>query len=197
MTIAFFDFDGTITTKDTMLQFIRFSKGNLMYYTGLVLLLPVLAAFKMGVIPNWRAKEMLFSFYFKGMEVQKAILLGQEFCQKVVPQILRREAVREIEFHQKAGTKMVVVTASFPIWIKPWCDSHQFELIATGYDIKEGKLTGSIKGKNCQGDEKVQRIKEQFDLSQYEKIYAYGDSNGDYKMLNLADVKYMKWKKIC
>lgn len=197
MSIAFFDFDGTITSKDTMFQFIRFSKGSLMFYTGLLLMLPVLIAFKIGIIPNWRAKEILFSFYFKGMDLQKALTLGQQFADKIIPRLLRPEAIREIEFHKQSGTKMVVVTASFSLWVQPWCDLHQLELIATGYDIREGKLTGFIKGKNCIGDEKVIRIKERFDLSQYKKIYAYGDSKGDYKMLNLADVKYLKWKIIC
>ena len=196
MTIAFFDFDGTITSKDSMFQFIRFSKGNLMFYVGLLLLSPVLLAFKIGIIPNWRAKELLFSFYFKGMKEEEALLLGQEFSKQVIPDILKPEAVREIEFHRSLGTEIVVVTASFPIWVKPWCDLNQFELIATGYSINQGRLTGLIRGKNCHGTEKVRRIREIFDLRKFDKIYAYGDSPADIEMLNLADIKYLKWKII-
>jgi len=197
MAIAFFDFDGTITTKDTMLQFIRFSKGNFIFYLGLLLLLPVLIAYKIGLIANWRAKEILFSFYFKGMGIQEALRLGQEFSEKVIPRLLRPEAIQAIEFHKNLGTKIVVVTASFSIWVKPWCDLHQFDLIATGYDTRQDKLSGFIKGKNCHGDEKVKRINEKFNLVEFGEIYAYGDSRADIKMLNLADVKYLKWKKIC
>lgn len=196
MTIAFFDFDGTLTTKDTMFQFIRFSKGNPIFYSGLLLLLPVLIAFKIGIIPNGRAKEILFSFYFKGMEVQEAIRLGQEFSEKVIPRLLRKEAVQAIEFHKNLGTRIVVVTASLSIWVKPWCDLHQFDLIATGYDTRQGKLSGFIKGKNCHGDEKVNRINEKYNLVQFSEIYAYGDSRADIKMLNLADYKYLRWKQI-
>lgn len=194
MTIAFFDFDGTITRNDSLFQFIRFSKGNLMFYVGLILLAPVLFAYKIGIIPNWRAKEFLFSFYFGGMYEDDTLKLGQEFSAQVIPKLMRQKAIREIDFHKKMGTKIVVVTASFSIWIKPWCDINQFELIATEHDTKQGRLSGLIKGKNCHGAEKVRRIKEKFDLQKFDKIYAYGDSPADIEMLNLADFKYLKWK---
>ena len=196
MTIAFFDFDGTITVKETMFQFIQFSKGNFIFYAGLFLLLPVLIAFKIGIISNWRAKEILFSFYFKGMKESDALKLGQEFSEQIIPGLLRQEAIREFEFHKNSGSKIVVVTASFSIWVKHWCDINQFELIATEHDTNQGHLSGLIKGKNCYGVEKVRRINEKFDLGQFEKIYAYGDSKADLEMLNLADFKYLKWKII-
>ncbi len=196
MTIAFFDFDGTITREDSMLQFIRFSKGNLMFYAGILLLLPVLIAYKIGIIPNWRAKELVFSFYFNGMKEVEAMKLGQEFSEQVIPKLLRPEAIREIEFHKNSASKIVVVTASFSIWIKSWCELNHFELIATECDIRNGRLTGLIKGKNCHGAEKVRRIKEKFDLHQFDQIYAYGDSPADKEMVNLADFKYLKWKPI-
>ena len=196
MTIAFFDFDGTITIKDTMFQFIRFSKGNFIFYAGLFLLLPVLITFKIGIIPNWKAKEILFSFYFKGMKESDALKLGQEFSEQIIPGLLGQEAIHEFEFHKNLGSKIVVVTASFSIWVKHWCDLHQFGLIATEYDTNQGHLSGLIKGKNCYGAEKVRRIKEIFDLDQFKKIYAYGDSKADIEMLNLADFKYLKWKLI-
>jgi phosphatidylglycerophosphatase C len=196
MRIAFFDFDGTITTKDTMFQFIRFAKGNFIFYVGLLFLLPVLIAFKIGIISNWRAKEILFSFYFKGMEVDHVLMLGQKFAETVIPRIIRREALQTIELHKKAGARIVVVTSSFSLWIKPWCDLHQLDLIATEYQSNRGKLSGSIQGKNCHGAEKVRRIKQEFDLDSFQEVYAYGDSSADINMLNLAHFKYMRWKEM-
>jgi HAD superfamily hydrolase (TIGR01490 family) len=196
MTIAFFDFDGTITRKDTLFQFIKFSKGTLKFYFGLFFLSPILIAFKLGIIPNWRAKELLFSFYFKGMSETNALKLGQEFSKQIIPGLLREKATQQIEFHKNLETKIVVVTASFSFWIKLWCDLNQFDLIATEYEGSEGRLTGFIKGKNCHGAEKVRRINEKYDLRKFDKIYAYGDSRADLEMLNLADIKYLKWKII-
>ena len=50
--IAFFDFDGTITTHDTFLEFIRFCKGTSAYYMGFLLNAPYLVAMKMKPMPR-------------------------------------------------------------------------------------------------------------------------------------------------
>lgn len=196
MNIAFFDFDGTITTKDTLFQFIRFSKGNFKFYLGLLILLPVLLAFKAGFLPNWRAKEILFTWFFKGISEGEMNKLGDGFASQIIPTLIRPEAEEALAFHRDKGSRIVVVTASFSIWVKPWCDSKQIELIATECEIQQGKLTGLLQGKNCYGKEKVRRIREKFDLEQFDQIYAYGDSKADLEMLNLADLKQMKWKKM-
>lgn len=196
MNIAFFDFDGTITTKDTLFQFIRFSKGNFKFYMGLLLLLPVVLAFKAGFLPNWRAKEILFTWFFKGISEAEINKLGDGFASRIIPTLIRPEAEEALAFHKDKGSRIVVVTASFSIWVRPWCDSKQIELIATECEIQQGKLTGLIQGKNCYGKEKVIRIRERFDLEQFDRIYAYGDSKADLEMLNLADEKQMKWKKM-
>ncbi len=196
MNVAFFDLDGTITCKDTLLRFIRFSKGNLNFYIGFILLMPVLISYRIGFIPNWRAKELFFSYFFKGMKADELSVMGNEFAKSILPDILRPEAIRELEIHKKEATKIVIVTASSPIWTKSWCDLHRFDLIATDFEINEGRYTGLIKGANCFGQEKVRRIKERFDLSVFDQVYAYGDSSSDRAMLDLADVKFMKWKRI-
>lgn len=196
MNIAFFDFDGTITTKDTLFQFIRFSKGTLSFVLGIFVLSPVLLAFRLGIIPNWRAKEILFAWFFKGVTEAEIHKLGDGFASQVIPTLIRPEAEAALAFHEDKGSRIVVVTASFSVWIKPWCDSNQIELIATECEFQQGKLTGLIQGKNCYGKEKVRRIREKFDLEQFDRIYAYGDSKADLEMLNLADEKLMKWKKM-
>lgn len=67
--------------------------------------------------------------------------------------------------------------------------------IATKLEQKDGKLTGKFNGNNCYGTEKVLRIKEKYNLKEFEKIYAYGDSKGDREMLALAHEGYFKWEK--
>ena len=49
--------------------------------------------------------------------------------------------------------------------------------------------------RNCFGVEKVNRIRQEYDLSQWDFIYAYGDSRGDQEMLDLADERYYKFFK--
>jgi phosphoserine phosphatase len=58
--------------------------------------------------------------------------------------------------------------------------------------VKQGIITGKISGRNCHGDEKVCRIKEHFNVSQFSEVIAYGDSAGDKEMLALAHRRYYK-----
>ncbi|MFP3361972.1 hypothetical protein R0K17_32220, partial [Planococcus sp. SIMBA_143] len=43
------------------------------------------------------------------------------------------------------------------------------------------------------GIKKVERIREVIDLDEYEHVYAYGDTEEDIDILNLADYKYFRW----
>lgn len=196
MNIAFFDFDGTITNTDTLFRFIRFSKGSFRFVAGLLMTSPVFLFYKLRLIPNWRAKEMVLSWFFRGNSEQELLDAGNSFASRVIPEIIRPEAHDAFDFHRRQGDPVVVVTASLSFWIKPWCDARGFSLIATEPEFANGTFTGRFRGKNCYGKEKVERIEKEFDLGSFEKIYAYGDSSGDREMLHLADVKYLKWTKI-
>ena len=66
--IAFFDFDGTITSKDSLLEFIKFALGPFKYYKGLLFLSPMLILFKLKFIPNDLAKEKLITYFFSGFD---------------------------------------------------------------------------------------------------------------------------------
>lgn len=196
MNIAFFDFDGTITSSDTLFRFILFSKGKLRFYAGMLLLSPVFLGYKLGLIANWRAKEMVLAWFFRGIPESELLATGEKFAGRVIPGIIRSEAREAIDYHRRNGHVMVVVTASLSFWIKPWCDDQGLALIATEPEFMNGKFTGKFLGRNCHGKEKVSRIVGTYDLHRFETIYAYGDNIADLEMLNLADEKYLRWKKI-
>ena len=191
--IAFFDFDGTITKKDTMMEFIIFSFGYLKFISGLILLSPVLMVYKLSLISNYKAKQILLSYFFKGMHILKFNRLAKDYCSSKLENIIKQKAMKRIMWHKKNGHMIVVVTASISNWIKPWCDKNQIEIIATELETKNSVITGLFSTKNCYGKEKVSRIKQKFELSSFNTIYAYGDSHGDKQMLSNADKRYYKY----
>ena len=65
-------------------------------------------------------------------------------------------------------------------------------LLGTKLMTRNGKITGKIDGKNCHGSEKVCRIEERYNLSDYTDIYCYGDTRGDKPMLELGTIKFYK-----
>lgn len=190
--IAFFDFDGTITTDDSLLKFIRFVVGDRRFLIGLITLSPMLILYKLKFIPNYKAKQYLLSWYFKGMKKEDFFDVACKYSLYHIDKILRNKAIEKITWHKKEGHKVVIVSASIDCWLRPWCEKNSLELIATKLEMKDGIVTGNLLTKNCYGQEKVNRIKEKYNLKEFEYIYAYGDSSGDKEMLQLANEKYYK-----
>lgn len=184
--IAFFDFDGTVTRKDTMLELIRYARGAAAYWTGLCLISPWLVAMKAGLLSKQRAKERLLAYFFKETDEGDFASLCGSFCEKVIPRLIREDAMEAILKHRNQNTEIVIVTASAENWVAPWCIQHNLRYICTRLEIKEHRVTGKILGKNCNGPEKVSRIKEIYNTAEYETIYCYGDTKDDEGMLQLA-----------
>lgn len=193
MQLALFDFDGTITTEDSLIQFIRFVVGDAKFIGGMALLAPMLIAYKLKFIPNYKAKQYMFSHFFKGMSEEKFMQVANEYSLKHIDTIiLRPKAMQRIVWHKEQGHKIVIVSASMECWLKPWCDKNDLDLIATKLEIQNGIVTGNFLTKNCYGVEKANRLKESYNLSEYDYIYAYGDSRGDKELLALADESFYK-----
>ena len=192
MKLTLFDFDGTITTDDSLLKFIRFVVGDRRFLLGLVILSPMLVLYKLKLIPNYKAKQYMLSWFFKGMSKDAFLKVANEYSLVHIDKILRPKAIEKINWHKNQGHKVVVVSASIECWLRPWCEKNSLELIATKLEIKDDIVTGKLLSKNCYGVEKVNRIKELYNIEKYDYIYAYGDSSGDKQMLELAHEKFYK-----
>jgi HAD superfamily hydrolase (TIGR01490 family) len=185
---ALFDFDGTITTKDTLFDFIRFTYGR----SGLVkcLLLNVwnLSLYAAKLRSNERAKEIMLATMIKGTSSAVFEELCKRYSMERVPQIIKENTKEIIEKHLTDGETLLIVSASPENWIRPWAMKNGFTgVIATKLEEKDGTLTGKFASRNCYGVEKVNRLKEFFTDRQQVYITAYGDSNGDKPMLNYAN----------
>jgi HAD superfamily phosphoserine phosphatase-like hydrolase len=87
---------------------------------------------------------------------------------------------------------IAVVSASPDIWLQTWAESLGLQLICTSLEEENGRFSGRYKGINCNGIEKVRRIRERFDVDSFDTVYAYGDTSGDRPMLALADKPFYK-----
>ncbi len=191
-TIAFFDFDGTITTKDTLLEITRFVKGDFSFILGFSLLSPWLIAMKLKLVSNTKTKERFLRYFFGGMPVAEFKKNCERFANEKIPALIRPKAMEEIQKHLRNGSEVVIVSASPENYISLWCAQHNISCIATRLETIDGLVTGKLQGKNCHGDEKVRRIHHDFNLPDYEEVYAYGDSSGDEPMLALANFSFYK-----
>ena len=192
MNLALFDFDGTISYKDSLEDFIIYVFGKPRYYSGLIYLSPLLLAWKLKLIHSEKAKARLLAYFFKGWDETVFKKKAYRYSIDCLDQIIRAQAMKKIAWHKARGDEVVVVSASLRYWLEDWCPQQGISLIATELDFYQQKVTGQFAGKNCQGKEKVRRIQAVYDLSQFERIYAYGDSKGDCQMLSLAHEAYYR-----
>ncbi|MBX3238799.1 MAG: HAD-IB family hydrolase [Chitinophagaceae bacterium] len=190
--IAFFDFDGTITYKDTLLEIVRFNKGDMAWALGMMSLSPWLVAMKLKLTPNDVIKQKYLTRFFGGTREEVFKQVCDDFVSQKLPPLIRPLAMEEIKKHQRNQTEVVVVSASPEDWLKGWCRTNDIVCIGTRLEKKNGFITGRIEGKNCYGPEKVNRIRQLYNLDEYDEIFSYGDSGGDREMLALANFSHYK-----
>ena len=189
--LALFDFDGTITEKDTLLEIAKFSTNRANFVVKSLFLIPSIVLMKAGIISNQKGKEIFLKKFFKGYSEQAFNQKCAEFGKNEIPKLIRPLALARIEEEQSNGNKVYIVSASPDTWIKPWADKYAIEVISTRLKFENDRLKG-IDGINCNGEEKVRRIKEEIDLSDYQKVIAFGDTKGDLPMLALAKESHYK-----
>ena len=192
MNIAFFDFDGTVTSKVSLAEFIKFAVGKRRFYLGILATSPTLIAYKLKLLSNHAAKQIFFSHFFKNWASDHFHAIASEYSVNHLDEIIRKNAIEKMNWHKDNGDRVIVVSASIENWLAGWCDKNNVGLIATQIQESDHKITGNFSTKNCYGMEKVNRIRQTVNLADYDEVYAYGDSAGDKEMLQLADKSYYK-----
>lgn len=186
MNLAIFDFDGTITDRDSFLDLIFFCHGRFKTFLGLILNSPWLVMMVLHLSSREKTKEKVFAHFFKGWREERFEQMAQAYVLNRLPQIVRPKAKERYKWHKREGHRVVIVSASFENYLKFWTKPEGMELIATIAEVKGGTMTGNFLTRNCYGQEKVLRLKKDFILENFEKIYAYGDSRGDLPLKSIA-----------
>lgn len=187
--IVAFDFDGTLTTKDTLIEFIRYACGTRAFIFGFLRYAHLLVLMKLGLYPNWKAKQKVFAHFFGGMRIEEFDGLCQRFA-KDNQHLLRPKGVEAIQQAMDEGAEVLIVSASIDNWVREMITDPV--IIGTQIEIKDGLLTGRFLTKNCYGQEKVNRILALYPHRSEYHLTAYGDSRGDKELLAFADESHYK-----
>ena len=162
-----FDFDGTLTRRDTLLEFIRFAKGTKAFALCFLRFSPLLVLMKIGLYPNWKAKQRVFAYCFKGMAETDFNALCARFAKEKAA-LLRPKGMQRVADVLAGGGKAVIISASLNNWV------------------------GRFATKNCYGREKVNRLLQLYPERSEYRLVAYGDSRGDTELLDFADESHYK-----
>lgn len=184
--LALFDFDGTITTRETLPDFLRFAAPPRRRFWGKALfVLPVLA-YRCGLLPVRTLRAWLVRYVFAGVPRTDIESAGARFASDVLPDLIRPQMQACIQAHRAAGDTVVVVSGGFGVYLAPWCAAQGIELVCSALQSRGDTLTGRFEGAQCVGAEKARRVLAHYDVSAYRELHAHGDTHEDEALLALA-----------
>lgn len=188
-----FDFDGTLTYKDSFKDFFCTMYG--IKKIAWLLLLGIGKISKAIVIKRdkGKIKEAIIAVLCKGKTKEELQLLGKTYSEQKLHKIIRPKALAYLKKLKNEHAEMYLVSASVDIWLQNFADEFHLKLISTQLAYcANGAFAGHFLGKNCKGAEKVYRIQQEIDITAYDEIIAFGDSSGDSEMLAIATQAYYK-----
>lgn len=182
--VAAFDFDGTLTYRDTLLPFLCFSSSFPLFHFACAV--PSLV---MHMHSRQKCKEDLIFQFFGGVPIEKLREQGRSFASQKLPTLLNPQACARLRWHQAQQHRCVLISANLDVYLEPWGQAMGFTDILTSQVAIDaaGHVTGKLQGENCRGKEKVRRLEAELGPKSGYELYAYGDSSGDSELLALAD----------
>jgi len=190
--LALFDFDGTITTRETMAAFMYRAVPARRQAWGRWLLAPWVAGYKCGVVSGVSVRTAVVRVGFAGVALASVQAHGAAFADEALPPLLRPKVMARIRWHQQQGDTVAVVSGGLDVYLAPWCRLHGLALVCSTLEHRDGRLTGRYQGAQCVGEEKARRVRAQYDLADYGRVYAYGDTHEDHALLNLAHHRFYR-----
>ena len=186
--VAAFDFDGTLTRRDTLRVFLRELRQPLVVAMAFARHIPAVLRAYQGDAARDTAKELVFSDILGGMFEDVAEAAAAATAQAVIRSMLKPDVVARLQWHQAAGHRVIVVSASFVHYVAPVVETLGVdEVIATRWAVNPStsRLTGGFDGVNVRGAAKVDLLSQHLGR-RCRPEYAYGNSSGDVAMLAAA-----------
>lgn len=189
--IAAFDFDGTLTRRDTLVPFLVYACGRSKVASALAAVGPGAVSGRFRPPPEGhhrdRTKERLLARLFTGDEAARVAEAGVAYAARL-PALLRTDMAERLAWHQREGHEVVIVSASLCVYLEPFATDHRVNhVLAVSLEADdEGRLTGRLVGPNVRGAEKAVRLRAWLDGDRPLHLWAYGNSSGDDELLEMA-----------
>ena len=185
--IAAFDFDGTITERDTLF-------GFLVAVGGRASVASALARNTIGMVRGARddsardaAKERVLGEVLRGRSESEVSEAGEAYA-LLLQERFRQPTIERLRWHQTEGHETIIVSASLIYYLRPLAASLEIgDVIGVEMETDAtGIITGSLAHPNVRAEEKATRLRRHLGEGAVE-VWAYGNSSGDDALLTMAD----------
>lgn len=184
--LSVFDFDGTLTRRDSFVPFLKFAFGKRVFLVRMIKLLPAVIRYVGKGMTRDELKAVLIANFLTGVKAEWLEAKAAEFCAVFWAHLMRPAGLKSVASEIESGALATICSASPTLVLKPFADRLGIKLIATELVVLDGRLTGEISGNNCRCEAKVLRLEAVYgSLDQY-RLRAWGDSRGDHELLSAA-----------
>ena len=193
--LALFDFDGTITSKDSITLFYKtlYNSSIVFVYRHLLLCLPQYVSYRFKLTDYLPLKRRRLKVHVGGLTENNFNRKLLEFQHEHLPSIIKDSALDRLSWHKAQGHEIWVVSASYDFLLLEWCKQMNVGLIVN--ITARNQHTCIFQGEDCNFNNKVNQIRKKVNLNDYNIVYAYGDSDGDMPLLSLAHKPYLNYFK--
>lgn len=184
--LSVFDFDGTLTRRDSFVPFLRFAFGNRAFAFRMISMLPAAIRYLAKGMTRDELKAVLIASFLEGARVDWVEQRASEFSRAYWHRLMRPAGLRAVAAEVASGAQVTLCSASPRLVLGPFADVLGIKLIATELEVADGKLTGKISGNNCRCEAKVLRLEAAYGPLAKFRLRAWGDTRGDHELLAAA-----------
>lgn len=190
MNLFLFDFDGTLTKKDSMIEFLIFLyPTRYKFYFKSLKFIPYLVFFLLNFIDLKKCKNHFLYIHLKNFSREELEIKSKLFSDFLLKNLYPK--AKDYINTLSDDDDKYIVTASLDIWMTNFAKKINFNLISTKSIFINERF--SCFDSNCNGDIKVTMIKQNIKLEKYDKIFVFGNSKKDYPMMSLGTSSYFKY----
>ena len=190
--VAAFDFDGTITDRDTLVPFLVLAFGRLRVAAAFAALPFTGMGYLLRLVTIDEFKRRVLRRLVAGAAEPRLRALGPVHARAIAPW-LRAPALQRIAGHRAQRHLLVLVSSTLDLYLEPMAVQLGFDHVLcsrleTVIDAHgAGRCTGELAGRDCTGVEKLHRLAACIGGLEDVQLHVYGDSAGDRELFAVAD----------
>jgi HAD superfamily hydrolase (TIGR01490 family) len=185
--VAVFDFDGTVTDRDTLVPFLVLAFGRARVAATFAALAGTGLAYFLRRTSIDEFKRRVLRRLVAGASAQRLRALGPAHAQALAPR-LRPRALERIAWHRAQGHRLVLVSSTLDLYLAHVGAQLGFdEVLCSRLAVSGERFSGELEGADCTGPEKLRRLQALLGDLRGHELHVYGDSDGDRELLAAAD----------
>ncbi|TLD40553.1 MAG: Phosphoserine phosphatase [Candidatus Jettenia ecosi] len=176
MKIIIFDFDGTLTKRDTIRPFASFIAKKYNHNYQLFLFYACLVLHKLKLISDKKLKESFLQLFVKTKSSEEMEEIVNQFFEDRVQNMINNPVLDKLKNHVHSHDRVYIASANFDFLLKALVKKWNISgVISTETEQKNGYFTGKILGNTCKGENKLKKIESVLGVGVLKHAIAYAD----------------------